>query len=127
MSLRITDPSDHYGTVLLLDPETRMKEAMSQSSVVGEKQYPGRVSIESSDREDTSIGRHAVYHRSASLRVFCRGDDPFGLVEEPVLQRLGSHGDAIHQDDLGLRIDRLSELGHPTVNGHAALPDEILA
>ena len=119
----------HARMVRLLDLETRVQQAVHQSTVVRDEQQALRVVVEAADRIDALADlRQQVEYRAAPAVVLRRREIPLRLVEQQVDVLLLSRDFlAVDQYRVRRRVDLRAELAHNlAVNPDAALQDHLL-
>jgi hypothetical protein len=98
---------------------------MRQVAVVREDERTRRVGVETSDRNDTRLGRHEIDDGSASVRIARSRHDSSGLVQEHVRERLPRDALAVHFYDVVAADDRV-QLSRRAVHTDPPRPDEVV-
>jgi hypothetical protein len=122
-ALRRTD----VGEVLLVDTETRMREAVRQLSVVREDEEALGVEVESTDGKHARLVGHKVDDGNAVVLVAGGRHDAGGFVQQ-IVDEIGSHADrrTVDLDEIVLDVDAPTEHGDFAVHPHPTLFDELL-
>ncbi len=114
--------------ILLLDLETRMRQALRQVAVVRENEQPFALRVEPPDIEEPwEMRGQQIENGIARVRIFSGRNESGRLVQHEVEPLLRSHHFAADLDVIGL-VRLRAEIGHDaTVDGHATGRDQFIA